>query len=80
MVSKWSVKDHLEHLSIVNGRTVSWIERARDGDPKLNTGGRPSLPGRIVLLVEDVCALGTGPEVCLQRAMLLRSQFPIEII
>ncbi len=50
MVSKWSVKDHLEHLSIANGGIVSWIERARDGDPKLDTGGRPSLAGWIVLL------------------------------
>ena len=49
-VSKWSVKDHLEHLSIANGGIVSWIERARDGDPKLDTGGRPSLAGWIVLL------------------------------
>ena len=49
-VSKWSVKDHLEHLSIANGGIVSWIERARDGDSKLDTGGRPSLAGRIVLL------------------------------
>ena len=50
-VSKWSVKDHLEHLSIVNGGIVSWIGRACDGDPKLDTGGGPSLAGRIVLLV-----------------------------
>ncbi len=38
VVSKWSVKDHLEHLSIAHGGIVSWIERARDGDPKLDTG------------------------------------------
>ena len=50
-VSEWSVKDHLEHLSIANGGIVRWIERARDGDPKLDTGGGPSLAGRIVLLV-----------------------------
>ncbi len=49
-VSKWSVKDHLEHLSIANAGIVSWIERARDGDPKLDTGGGPSVAGRIVLL------------------------------
>ena len=51
VVSKWSVKDHLEHLSIAHGGIVTWIERARDGDPKLDTGGHPSLFGRIVLLV-----------------------------
>ena len=50
-VSKWSVKDHLEHLSIANGGIVSWLERARDGDPELDTGGGPNLAGRIVLLV-----------------------------
>ena len=50
-VSKWSVKDHLEHLSIANGGIVRWIERARDGHPELDTGGGPSLAGRIVLLV-----------------------------
>ena len=50
-VSKWSVKDHLEHLSIASGGIVSWIARARDGDPELDTGGGPSLAGRIVLLV-----------------------------
>ena len=50
-VSKWSVKDHLEHLSIAHETTVSWIERARDGDPDLDSGGSPSLVGRIVLLV-----------------------------
>ena len=49
-VSKWSVKDHLEHLSIATAGIVSWIERARDGDPELDTGGRPSPAGRIVLL------------------------------
>ena len=51
VVSKWSVKDHLEHLSIAHGSIVNWIERARDGDPSLDTGGRPSLVGRIVLRV-----------------------------
>ena len=51
MVSKWSVKDHLEHLSIAHGGIVTWIERARDGDPELETGGRPNLLGRIVLFV-----------------------------
>ncbi len=50
-VSEWSVKDHLEHLSIVNGGVVSWIERVRDGDPELDSGGGPSLAGRLVLLV-----------------------------
>ncbi len=50
-VSKWSVKDHLEHLSLAHGGIVSWIERARDGDPELDTGGSLSLAGRIVLLV-----------------------------
>ncbi len=50
-VSRWSVKDHLEHLSIVNGGIVRWIERACAGDPELDTGGGPSLVGRIVLLV-----------------------------
>jgi len=49
-VSKWNVKDHLEHLSIANGGIVSWIERACEGDPELDTGGRPRLIGRIVLL------------------------------
>ena len=49
-VSKWNVKDHLEHLSIANAGIVSWIERARDGDPELDTGGRPTPAGRIVLL------------------------------
>lgn len=49
-ISEWSVKDHLEHLSITNGGIVSWIERAADGDPSLDTGGRPSLVGWIVLL------------------------------
>jgi hypothetical protein len=50
-VSKWSVKDHLEHLSIANGGIVSWIERACDGDPELDTDGGPTLAGRLVLLV-----------------------------
>ena len=50
-VSRWSVKDHLEHLTLTHEGIVSWIERARDGDPKLDTGGRPGLAGRIVLLV-----------------------------
>ncbi len=50
-VSKWSVKDHLEHLSIAHERIVGWIERARDGDPELDTGGGPSLAGRVVLLI-----------------------------
>ena len=50
VISKWSVKDHLEHLSITNGSTVKWLERARDGDPELDTGGRPSMLGRVVLL------------------------------
>ena len=49
-LSKWSVKDHLEHLSIANGGIVSWIERVRGGDSKLDTGGRPSLAGWVVLL------------------------------
>jgi len=50
VISKWSVKDHLEHLSIANGTTVKWLERARDGDPELDTGGRPNMVGRVVLL------------------------------
>jgi hypothetical protein len=50
-ISKWSVKDHLEHLLIAHGGIVGWIERARDGDPELDMGGRPRLVGRIVLLV-----------------------------
>ena len=50
-VSKWSVKDHLEHLSIANGGIVNWLERARDEDPELDTGGRPSMLGRILLFV-----------------------------
>ena len=50
VISKWSVKDHLEHLSITNGSTVKWLERARDGDPELDTGGRPTILGRVVLL------------------------------
>ncbi len=49
-VSGWSVKDHLEHLSVANDLIVKWIERARDGDPELETGGGPSLIGRVVLL------------------------------
>ena len=51
VVSKWSVKDHLEHLSIANGGIVNWLERARDEDPELDTGGRPNLLGRIILFV-----------------------------
>ena len=50
-VSGWSVKDHLEHLSIVTGGLVRWIERACEGDPELDSGGSPRLIGRIVLLV-----------------------------
>ena len=50
-VSEWSVKDHLEHLSIAHGVIVSWIERAHDGDSELDSGGSPSLFGRVVLLV-----------------------------
>ena len=62
-VSKWSVKDHLEHLSIAHGGIVSWIERARDGDPQLDTGGRPNLLGRIILLVGAVPrGRGKAPE------------------
>ncbi len=49
-ISGWSVKDHLEHLSYANETIVSWIERAREGDPELDQGGRPSVAGRIVLL------------------------------
>ncbi len=49
-VSKWSVKDHLEHLSIANHGIVTWVEKALDGDPSVTTGGRPSLLGRIVLV------------------------------
>ena len=67
-VSKWSVKDHLEHLSIANGGIVSWIERARDGDPELDTGGRPSLAGWIVLLVGAVPrGRGKAPERTLPK-------------
>ena len=63
VVSKWSVKDHLEHLSIAHGGIVSWIERAREGDPKLDTGGHPSVFGRIVLLVGAVPrGQGKAPE------------------
>ncbi len=63
VVSKWSVKDHLEHLSIAHGGIVSWIERAREGDPKLNIGGHPSLFGRIALLVGAVPrGRGKAPE------------------
>jgi hypothetical protein len=50
LISKWSVKDHLEHLSVANGSTVKWLERARDRDPELDTDGRPSMVGRVVLL------------------------------
>ena len=49
-VSSWSVKDHLEHLSIANGGIVRWIERVTAGDTALDSGGRPTVPGRIVLL------------------------------
>ena len=49
-VSKWSVKDHLEHLSLAHGGIVRWVERAGEGDRKLDTGGRPSPAGRMVLL------------------------------
>ena len=49
-VSGWSVKDHLEHLSIAHGGIIRWIERACDQDPELETGGSPSLVGWIVLL------------------------------
>ncbi len=67
-VSKWSVKDHLEHLSIVNGGIVRWIERACAGDPELDTGGGPSLAGRIVLLVGAFPrGRGKAPERTLPR-------------
>jgi DinB superfamily len=67
-VSKWSVKDHLEHLSIANGGIVSWIERARDGDPDLDTGGGPNLAGRIVLLLGAFPrGRGKAPERTLPR-------------
>jgi hypothetical protein len=49
-VSSWSVKDHLEHLSIANDGIVRWIERASAGEPGLESGGQPTLIGRIVLL------------------------------
>ncbi len=67
-VSRWSVKDHLEHLSIAHGGIVTWIERARDGDPKLDTGGHPNLLGRIVLLVGAVPrGRGKAPERTLPK-------------
>ncbi len=67
-VSKWSVKDHLEHLSIAHGGIVNWLERAREGDPELDTGGRPSLFGRIVLLVGAVPrGRGKAPERTLPK-------------
>jgi hypothetical protein len=50
VISRWSVKDRLEHLSIANGSIVKWLERARNGDPELDTGGHPSMLGRVVLL------------------------------
>lgn len=49
-VSKWSVKDHLEHVSLAHDGIVQWIERVRDGDPELATSGTPSRIGRVVLL------------------------------
>ena len=85
VVSKWSVKDHLEHLSIAHGRIVGWIERARDGDPKLDTEGRPNLLGRIVLLVgavprgrgkapEQTRPKGTSAEELAARLLGIREQ------
>jgi hypothetical protein len=50
-ISRWSVKDHLEHLSIADHRTLTFVERVRDGYPELETGGGPSLLGRVVLLL-----------------------------
>jgi len=50
-VSSWSVKDHLEHLSVANEGIVTWIERVCAGDHDLHTGGSPNVLGRIVLLV-----------------------------
>ena len=70
VVSKWSVKDHLEHLSIAHGGIVTWIERARDGDPKLDTGGRPNVAGRIVLLVGALPrGRGKAPERTLPKGI-----------
>jgi hypothetical protein len=49
-VSSWSVKDHLEHLSVAHDGMVGWIERVRDGNLEVDTSGRPSRIGRVVLL------------------------------
>ena len=55
-------------LSIASEGIVSWIERARDGDPELDTGGGPSLAGRIVLLVGAFPrGRGRAPERTLPR-------------
>jgi hypothetical protein len=50
-VSKWSVKDHLEHLAKANERTVSWVEHVCAGDPGLEHGAGPNLLGRIILFL-----------------------------
>jgi len=63
-VSGWSVKDHLEHLSIVSGGLVRWIERACAGDPELDSGGSPKLIGRIVLLVGLPAVAGSSCGTC----------------
>lgn len=84
-VSQWSVKDHLEHLTIANKGITSWIERALEGDPELDSGGSPTLVGRIVLLVgaiprgrakapERVVPKGTTAEELLADSYRLRER------
>ena len=52
-VSSWSVKDHLEHLSIANEGAVDWVHRVCDGEEGDGPGGHPTLLGRIVMLAGD---------------------------
>jgi hypothetical protein len=84
-VSAWSVKDHLEHLSMANEGIVTWIERACAGDPELHTGGGPNFFGRIVLLVgafprgrgkapDQTLPKGTGAEELVASSRRLKAR------
>ena len=69
-ISKWSVKDHLEHLAIANEGMVEWIHRACDGAAELESGGGPNLLGRIVLLVGAIPrGKGKAPERTIPQGM-----------
>lgn len=50
-VSEWTVQQHLEHLVLADRGILGWLDAVRRGEVEASDSGKPTLPGRLVLLL-----------------------------